>query len=160
MKKLIILLLLVGITLTGFSQGLFKPVTMTSGKVNNNNLSAIVPVTQKWAWRIDASVALVEINYNKDTKQFVSNSFSAVGPAIGYQHYVVKAGEYPSPFNNYGFSAAALLGKSIYDPNLAEFKVALVVNIMEYFKLGVTYTPNPATYISPVGFFFGGGITF
>ena len=162
MKKLIVLFLLVSLTFAGKSQGLFKPVPLFTTQVENNHKVSLgeVPVTQKWVWRFDASIAIVELNYNKDTKQFISNSFSAVGPAIGYQHFVPTSAVDPTPFNNYGASFAFLLGENIYNPELAKIKLALVANIMQYFKLGVTYTPKPVVNLSPFGFFFGGGITF
>jgi hypothetical protein len=162
MKKLIVLLFFASLTFAVSAQGLFKPVTLFPTQVENNRKLSVgeVPLTQKWVWRFDASIAIVELNYNKDSKQFVSNTFSAIGPAIGYQHFVPTSSTDPAPFNNYGFSAAVLLGKNIYDPNLASIKVAVVANIMQYFKFGLTYTPNPSQYISPFGGFFGGGITF
>lgn len=162
MKKLIVILILSCFTFTGFSQGLFKPVTLFSTQVENDRKVRLgeIPVTQKWVWRFDASIAIVELNYNKDTKQFISTAFSAVGPAIGYQHFVPTSAVDPTPFNNYGISAAFLLGENIYNPELAKIKLALVANVMQYFRFGVTYTPKPLFYLSPVGFFFGGGITF
>lgn len=170
MKKLITLILFATISVAVFSQGLFKPVTSFSTKAENKYIESPypslyykigeIPITQKWIWRFDATIAIVELNYNKDTKQFVSTAFSAVGPAIGYQHFVPTSADDPTPFNNYGVSAAFLLGENIYNPELAKIKLALVANIMQYFKFGVTYTPKPVVSLSPVGFFFGGGVTF
>jgi len=170
MKKLITLLLFVALTVTGFSQGLFKPVALFATKAENKYIElpypslyykvGEIPITQKWVWRFDATLAIVELNYNKDTKQFVSTAFSAVGPAIGYQHFVPTSATDPTPFNNYGVSAAFLLGENIYNPELAKIKLALVANVMQYFKFGLTYTPKPIVNLSPLGFFFGGGITF
>lgn len=170
MKKIIVILFLACVTLTGFSQGLFKPVALFSTKVESKYIETPcpsfyykvgeAPVTQKWVWRFDATIALVELNYNKDTKQFISTAFSAVGPAIGYQHFVPTSATDPTPFNNYGASFAFLLGENIYNPDLAKIKLALVANVMQYFKFGLTYTPKPVVNLNPLGFFFGGGVTF
>lgn len=162
MKKLVILLFLISISLTGISQGLFRPVSLFPTKTENDHRVSLGDnaITQKWEWRFDASLSIVELNYNKATKQLASTAFSAVGPAIGYQHFVPTSATDPTPFNNYGFSFAVMLGESIYTPDVARLKLALVANVLQYLKFGVTYTPKPAADIFPVGFFFGGGITF
>lgn len=162
MKKLITFFLFASLTLAVSAQGLFKPVSLFPTQAENRYRVSIgdIPVTQKWVWRFDATITIVELNYNKDSKQFISTAFSAVGPAIGYQHFVPTSAVDPTPFNNFGVSAAFLLGENIYNPELAKIKLALVANVMQYFKFGLTYTPKPVFYLSPLGFFFGGGITF
>jgi hypothetical protein len=116
--------------------------------------------TQTWQWRFDASIALAEMNYNKVTKKLTTTTLSAVGPAIGYQHYVPTSATDPTPFNNYGFGVAVLVGTSIYEPDISSVKIALQANIMQFLKFGATITPKPLQDISPFGFFFGTGITF
>lgn len=155
------LLLLIGMTLaiTVSAQDIFKPLPKNFLKDNAKALKADGAYSA-WAWRFDASVALAELNYNKETKQLVSSAVSAVGPAIGYQHFVPTSATDPTPFNNYGISAALLFGTNIYEPDLAKFKVAVVANVMQYLKFGVTITPKPGENYSPIGLFFGGGITF
>lgn len=162
MKKLIISLLFIVTTTIGFSQGLFHPVPNFPDAQQKRDLMAkgIVPIDHEWVWRFDASIAFTELNYNKSTKELVSTAFSAVGPAVGYQHFVARSNTDPTPFNNYGFSAAVLLGTSIYEPDLAQVKFAIQANIMQYLKFGVTINPKPAENMSVFGMFFGGGITF
>lgn len=162
MKKLIVSLLFVIIPIIVFPQGLFRKVeSFPTVKEKGDMISkGIIPASSKLVWRFDASIAIVELNYDKEAKKFLSNTFSAVGPAIGVQNYVPTSVTDPTPFNNWGLSAAFLLGQSIYEPDLAATKVALVANIMQYFKFGGTYTFNTPDNISHFGVFFGGGITF
>jgi hypothetical protein len=162
MKKLIIIFLLVSLTFVVSAQGLFKPVSLFPTKEENNYRVSLgdLPITHKFAVRFDASIVIAEINYNKITKAFVPTSFSAIGPAIGIQSYVPTSATDPTPLNNYGASFGLALGKTIYDPQFAEMKAVLAVNIWQYFKFGGTYTFNPPTDIAKLGFFIGGGITF
>ena len=162
MKTKFLLFLFTGMILIGVSlnaQDIFKPMPK-SLFAEQAKAKGVEGAYSAWAWRFDASVAIAELNYNKETKQLVSNALSAVGPAIGIQHYVPTSATDPTPFNNYGVSAALLFGTNIYEPDLAKFKVAVVANIMQYLKFGVTITPKPGENYSPIGLFFGGGVTF
>jgi hypothetical protein len=150
MKKLIFLLLLL-IPLAGFSQGLFKPIAPFPFSTENIKLTTPV-IKYKWQWRIDGTIQLSEVVYNKVLKELQTNPVFGIGPAIGIDHFVPKSDLDPTAFNNYGFSAAVLLGDKM--------KFALQANIMQYFKFGITITPNPAKDISRFGLFLGGGITF
>jgi hypothetical protein len=162
MKKLIVMFFLASIVLVVNAQNLFKPVTLfptQSEKVKLVKVGELVP-THKLLWRFDATMIIAEVNRNKVTKEWASTSFSAVGPAIGIQNYIPKSEIDPTPINNYGASIGLAIGKTIYDPQFAEAKIVLAVNIWQYFKFGSTYTFNPPTDIAKLGFFFGGGITF
>lgn len=156
MKKLILILFVACMTIAVSAQGLFKPVPknlFTSEKAikaGETNRALI--------WRFDATVSIAEMNYNKVTKQLMTSAFSAVGPAIGLQNYVPGADGLP--YNNWGVSAAVLLGTSIYEPDLSSIKIALQANILQYLKFGITVSPKPATDLSAFGFYFGTGITF
>jgi hypothetical protein len=162
MKKLIILVLLASLTFAGFSQGLLKPVALFPTKAENNYRVSLgeAPITHKIVVRLDATIVVAEVNYNKVTKAYLPTAFSAIGPAIGFQSYIPTSATDPTPINNYGASLGLALGKTIYNPNLAEAKAVLAINIWQYFKFGGTYTFNPPTDIAKLGFFFGGGITF
>lgn len=160
-KIIMIAVILSGISVVSSAQ-LFKPTAPFPSATERTAMviKGIMPEMQKWEWKLDASIDVVEFNYDKDLKQLVSKEFSAIGPAIGYQHFVPTSDTDPTAFNNYGFSAAFLLGQSIYNPDLAAAKIALQANLMQYFKFGVTYTIRTPTTISHLGVFFGGGITF
>jgi hypothetical protein len=151
MKKLIFLLLLL-LPVIGFSQGLFKPVPSNMFWARSFATPQVTAVQGQWYWRFDATVSLSEVMYNKVTKSLETSFVGGIGPAIGYQHFIPKSSTDPTPFNNYGISAALLMGERA--------KIALQANIMQYFKFGITYTPNPLPDMFQVGLFFGGGITF
>jgi len=162
MKKLIILVLLASLTFAGFSQGLLKTVPLFPTKAENDRLMllGVTPITHKIVVRLDATIVVAEVNQNKVTKAWSPTPLSAIGPAIGFQSYIPTSATDPTPINNYGASLGLALGKTIYNPNLAEAKAVLAINIWQYFKFGGTYTFNPPTDIAKLGFFFGGGITF
>jgi hypothetical protein len=103
---------------------------------------------------------VVEVNRIKVTKEWSSSSFSAIGPAIGYQKFIPKSDLDPTPVNVYGVSLGVALGSTVYNPQLAEAKALLAVNLWEYFRFGITYSVNPVPDMAKVGVFFGGGITF
>jgi hypothetical protein len=152
MKKLFLIGFLVAMTLAVSAQNIFQPVP--DNLFSTEKAIKAGAVDHMWLWRFDATVALAEFTYVKEIKQFTFQEFSAVGPAIGFQHYVVSD---TGPFNNYGVSAAVLLGKSIYNPDMAALKVALIGNFFQYFKGGVSYTPNATDHWAVL---LGGGITF
>jgi hypothetical protein len=152
MKKLLMIFALAIITIAVNAQGLFKPVQPFAVKVNNFMMVTEPVKLFKWQMRFDATVSFAEVNYNKAKKVWQTNQVFGIGPAFGIQHYVPKSDTDPTPFNNYGFSGAVLLGEKL--------KFAIQADLMQYFKLGVTITPNPQTDIHSIGFFFGGGITF
>lgn len=157
MKKLIILFVFVLLTLGATAQGLFKPVPKDLFTQPKYALKATTGGTHVWLWRFDATINLTELTWDKATKQFVSNSFSAVGPGIGYKHFVPVSSTDPTPFENYGFSAALLLGTNIYTPDFSKIKIALEADLFQYLKAGVTFTGNTKDWF---GIFFGSGITF
>jgi len=117
----------------------------------------ITPLVRKMNWRFDAAISITEFTWSSSLKKFTPQMFSAVGPAIGVQWYRPTSFDDPTPFNVGGISAAVLLGKNVYEPDLAAVKIAVVANIYQYFKFGPTYTPQA---IDKWGMFFGGGVTF
>jgi len=158
MKKLIVVLLLTILSVVGFSQSIFHPMPNDLFKVVDRSLGISEgTTTHSWAWRFDATVAFTELVYDKTNKQFITSMFSAVGPAVGYQHYVATSSTDPTPFNNYGFSAAILFGKNVTEPDLGAIKLAVIANLFQYFRFGASYTPNTSNHF---GILVGGGITF
>lgn len=137
---------------------IFRPVTAFPDP--NLLRAGETAVTHKWEWRIGATMAIAEVNQNKVTKEWSQTSFSAVGPAFGYHDYIPTSETDPTPKVRYGASLGVAIGKTIYDPQLAEAKFILAINLWEYLKAGFTYTLNPPTDIAKGGFFIGGGVTF
>ena len=111
-----------------------------------------------WLWRFDATVALDELVYNTEIKQYVSVPFSAIGPAIGYKHFVALPDG--TPYSDFGVTGAILLGTNIYQPDMASLKIAVMATVFEYLKLGIAYTPNTPANIKHLSFVFGGSISF
>jgi len=159
MKKLFLIGIIALLAMTANAQNLFKSVKPfpTTQEKQYMVSKGIMPIERKMNWRFDAAVAFTEFTWSSSLKKFTPQMFSAVGPAIGMQWYRATSDVDPTPFNIYGVSAAVLLGKNVYEPDLAAIKIAIVANIYQYFKFGPTFTPNA---IDKWGMFFGGGVTF
>ena len=151
MRKLIIILIMAFFAITVRSQGLFHPVTTQVFNTTVNSVKAIVDQSA-WQWRFDATYAISQQLYNKDTKTLEASFKGGVGPAISYQHYVTKSATDPTPVNNYGFGFGVLVGDKV--------TLALQGNLWQYLKGGVTYTVSLPSNYFPIGFFVGTGITF
>lgn len=159
MKKLILIGVIALLTISVNAQNFFKSVpTFPTVQEKANMISkGITPLDRIVQWRFDATLAITELTWIKATKKFNAQEFSAIGPAVGLQWYRPTSDVDPTPFNIYGVSAAVLLGKNIYNPDLAALKVAVIANLYQYFKAGVTYTPSQ---VDKFGIVIGGGITF
>ena len=161
MKKLIILFLLTVFSVTMINaQSIWKPVPkdlftskIVPGKLQANGIEA-----SKWLWRLSAQVTADELIYNKTEKQLTSSPLSSVGPAIGFRHYVALSDG--TPYANYGFSAAVLLGTNINQIDPAKIKIALCVNAFNYINFGGAYTLNVPSYLSPWSILVGASVYF
>lgn len=136
MKKLIIIIFLASLTLTGMSQGFFRPVDknmFTHGKTGLKTLA----VTQKWEFRPAISITAVQLNWNKLTKQFDAAALNSAGLGIGYQHFV----ELPngSPYNNYGLNAILLIGADVEQAEPATISFAVTGSFLQYVNIGGLY---------------------
>lgn len=124
MKKLIFVLFLFAISLTGFSQvkhwqGFLRPVDVNLFKNNqtaikisssdpnlDGKLVATIP-TKLWIVRPVFEVTAVRWDWNKIDKRFYGSPFSSAGIGIGYQHFINVN---DLPYNNFGFNALLLFG--------------------------------------------------
>jgi hypothetical protein len=135
MKKLITILLFATLAVSLNAQSLFKPVPKDLFTQNK----AVLNATQNasvWLWRISANVTAVELNWNKETKQFDSQPLSSAGPAIGYRHFTQANG---LPYNDFGLNLAVLLGTDITHISPASVKVALIINALQYINVGADW---------------------
>ena len=164
MKRIIFIMALIAITLTGLAQNvsIWKPVPknlFTIDKYGAVKLTATnAPATGVWLWRWDANVVLDELVYHSDIKQYVSTPLSAIGPAIGFKHYVPLSDG--TAYNDFSITGAVLLGTDVYKPDLAAIKIAVMAEVFEHIKLGLAYTPNTPANIKHLSFVFGGSIGF
>lgn len=154
MKKLLTLSVFLLVSTAIFSQGLFHKVNPDIFKNTNKNLGLTSETIKgSWQWCLDGTINVALFMWNKDTKNLDAQPpIIGIGPAIGYQHFVPRSITDPTPVNNYGISAAAILTKPFF--------FGLQANIWQYFKFGLAYIPNPPTNDTHFGIFFGGGITF
>lgn len=157
MKKLIVLLFLVAITITSFSQGVFRPVSANLFNMQDKALNLKAGTTTHVVlWRFNATIVATEFIF-ESSHQVTSKTLSAVGPGFGAKWYVPKSDVDPTPYNVFGISGAILLGTDIYQPDLASMKIAVLANAFQFFTAGVAYTPNATSKLSLL---LGGQITF
>jgi hypothetical protein len=148
MKKLIVSLLLISLSVITFSQGVFRPVPADLFKANDKALNLKAgTTTHVILWRFDATVVAQEVIFGPG-KEVTSKTLSAVGPGFGAQWYVPKSDTDPTPYNIFGISGAILLGTNIYQPELESIKIAVLANAFQFFTAGVAYTPNAANKFS------------
>ena len=98
MKRFILVLALLVITLSAFPQGLLKPVPSFPTKKENDRMIAMgkEPILQKWIPRLNTGV--MGVSFGKD---YGPVELSALGFGIGYLHYKNLNGV---PFNDIGFN--------------------------------------------------------
>lgn len=158
MKKFIVILILAIFSIASYSQkvSLWKPLPKDLFSSTLYKTGG----TQVWFWRFDATIVADELVYNKTIKQFSSVALSAVGPAIGYKHFVPTSTSDPTPYCNFGVSASLLLGTDIYQASLASMKFALFANVFQFLKVGGAYTLNTPADIGHFSILLGGSINF
>jgi hypothetical protein len=168
MKKSIILIFLLVVSTTMFSQGLLHKVTSSIFLIDQKALPVgkmllVLPngtsiLSGSWQVRLDATICpQTAYNWDATLKRFVPTSLNAIGPGIGFKHYIPTSTTDLTPFENYGFSAAVMFGANIYQPDLSKIMFAQEADLLQYIKFGVTETLNTKNWF---GFFIGSGITF
>ena len=145
MKRLIILLILVTLTVPGYSQsvfkGFFKPIPDNIFEAKYS-LGAMTVVPAKWLIRPQVSITAVQINL----KTRETSTFNSAGVGVGYQHYINIEGR---PFNNYGFNLLLLLGQEIATEGelpKAAFSIAAVANVLGWINVGPIYDTGNNTF--------------
>lgn len=141
MKKLLVLLVFIAITISGFSQskwdGFFKPVTPQQFQSYLKGVSAAN--ANVWLFRPAVSIAATMVTYDRTTKEWNATAFNSIGMGIGYQHYIDLNG---SPYNNFGFNALVFVNAS---PD-ATLSFAGTVSALKFIDVGGGYnagTKNP-----------------
>ena len=159
MKRLLIVISLFALlALNSAAQGLFRPVDKSIFTLTADKGLKATATPSVWIWRIDATICpQTAFNWDATLKQFVPTSLSSIGPGIGFKHYVPTSATDATPFENFGFSGAVMLGANIYHPDLSKIELAQEVDVLQYIKFGVTETLNTKNWF---GFFLGSGITF
>lgn len=134
MRKLILILIVffACTVIQAQSNKFFQPVSSNLFKQDLNAVKAIK--TDVWLIRPAITLTAVQLNWNKELKQFDASAFNQAGLGVGYQHFV----ELPdgSPYNNYGFNAILLLGAADLQPTMS---VALTGSFFNYINVGGLY---------------------
>jgi len=150
MKKLLILMAFVAITISGFSQGpwrgFLRPVTHQQF-VNRLNatcpLNTSVEPSSLWYFRPAIEISATQLTYDRTSKEWSSSSLTSAGLGLGYQHYIDNNG---TPYNNYGFNLLMLLGAVPTETTSASVSFAGTVSAFRLINVGGGYnvtTKNP-----------------
>jgi hypothetical protein len=146
MKKLLILLAFVAITISGFSQskwdGFFKPVTPQQFQNYLKGVSAVN--ANVWLFRPAVSIAATMVTYDNTTKQWNATAFNSVGMGIGYQHYIDLNG---IPYNNFGFNALVFVNAT---PD-ASLSFAGTVSALKFIDVGAGINTGTRNFFALLG---------
>jgi hypothetical protein len=149
MKKLLILMAFVAITISGFSQsawdGFLRPVThqQFENRLAANPLKAVATGSSVWLFRPAIEISATQLVYDRTTKDWASSSFTSAGVGLGYQHYVDNNG---TPYNNYGFNLLILFTAIPTETSPASVSFAGTFSALKFIDIGGGYnatTKNP-----------------
>lgn len=149
MKKLLILMAFVAITISGFSQsawdGFLRPVTYQQFKnhVTANSLKQATAGSSVWLFRPAIEISATQLIYDRSTKDWTSSSFTSAGLGLGYQHYIDNNG---TPYNNYGFNLLMLFTAIPTETSPASISFAGTFSALKFIDVGGGYnvtTKNP-----------------
>lgn len=132
MKKLIILILFVSLTLASYSQGIFKPVPKNLFVSGDNALKA-TGATSVFIPRISVGLVANQFTYNSTTKELDLSSFSKVGLGLSVAHFIPIDG---LPYNNYSINAFIFFPTQQPENGLS---LALTVSALKYINVGLGY---------------------
>jgi hypothetical protein len=154
MKKLILVLCFLMVSLVGFSQvSLWKPIP--KDLFYSTKYAKLGEATPSiWLWRFSALLTATELTWDKSSNQFVSAPLSSVGPAIGYKHFTQLADG--TPYTDFGINVAALFGTDINQVNPAVVKLAVTVNALKFVNIGFDYGLTNNTF----GILLGASVNF
>jgi hypothetical protein len=110
MKKVIIVLSFLLISLAGFSQKFFEPIPQNLFKKVGSS-ERIELGTFKWLPRPAGELTATQWLWNKEKGSLDFSYFNSLGLGAGMQHY--KALADGTAFNNYGFNALVIIGENI-----------------------------------------------
>ena len=132
MRRLLLILTIVMLTIMVGAQGLFKPVPATLFKDKGitpkagENYSA-------WLPRISAGIVANQFTYNKDTEEIEMSAFSKVGLGMSYAHYILIDDK---PYNNYSFSGFVFFPT---EEPMSSLSLVATISTLRYINLGMGY---------------------
>jgi len=141
MKRLIVIVLLLGFAIAGFSQSIWKPVPKNLFKKPLTSDSRIqIQGVGVWLPRWTAGVSATQLNYNKVTKKLEIGTFSKYGVGLSYAHYVEVEG---LPYNNFSVNGFMFIPTN-NDANA--FSLGLTVSALDVFGMslqaGIDFEPG------------------
>jgi len=131
MKKLIVILSLVVLSTTGFSQsfkGFFGPVEKDMFSASDRSVTSV--------WLFRPVVTLTALQFTLTNPVEVA-SLNSLGTGISYQHFIERNEE---PYNNLGFNALILFNQDPLGIAPANLSFAVTGNFLQYVSAGVGYS--------------------
>jgi hypothetical protein len=139
MKKLLVIILLFGITVAVSSQSIWRPIPKNLFK-GPLTADRTIKATGIWLPRWTAGVSATQLNYNKVTKKLELGTFSKYGIGLSYAHYIDVEG---LPYNNFSLNGFMFIPtQGVADA----FSLGLTVSALDIFGMslqaGVDFEPG------------------
>ena len=155
-----VIILLLSLSFTTFSQSILKPIPKNYFEQKKDYFyKSEIPVqkTTDLIWRMDGTIIIDEVVYDKELNKWVSNPISGVGPVIGLSKITASP---DGPVEVYSIKAGALLGMDIIQTQKVYAKFITQIVVLKHFMGGITYSIGQPEKYKPLGFVVGGNITF
>lgn len=134
LKMIIMLLVLSGLTLSSYSQGVFSQFGKITRGTRVDLLKAEGDKILKWYVKPTAELSAVNLVKNAETNKWEGSPFTAAGLGAGIQHYVEHNGVLANDFG-----ANALFIINFNDPLNVGFGIAGTVNVLDFVNAGGGY---------------------
>jgi hypothetical protein len=136
MKKIIVIVTLVMLSIAGFSQsfkGFWKPV-------DKNLLSPKLGETPSptWLFRPTVELSALQLTWNKTTKGFDASSLTSAGVGISYEHFILD--DNGEVYNNFGLTGLLLFDLIPTETTPAGLSLAATVNALKFINVGGGYS--------------------
>jgi hypothetical protein len=146
MKKISMILILVAISVAGFSQkafnGFFKPVDKQLF-TNPLNTKAVVSA---WLFRPVVTITAMQFTF---ADPITVTSLSSMGTGISYQHFISQN---DVPYNNFGINGLLLFSQDLGDVEPAKLSFAVTGNFFNgYLSIGAGYSLGDKKFFALTG---------
>jgi hypothetical protein len=140
MERLIILLFLFTVTLSGFAQslfkGFFKPVDESLFKVaeTTDQIAKADQSTSIWLFRPIVTITAMQFTFDKP---MAVSSLSSMGTGLSYSHFISQNDQ---PYQNFSANLLILFTQDVGDVEPAKLSIAGTVSVLQYISVGVGYS--------------------
>ena len=136
MKKLLIAILFVTVSVATFAQGFFRPIDRSLLKVDATTDRDITVDQKASVWLFRPSVTLSAMQFFLTNPVEVA-SLSSLGTGVSYQNIVLQNDK---PYTRFGVNALVLFTQSIGDIEPVSLSFAATVQTLNFINVGLGYS--------------------